>query len=257
MKIVVCVKQTPDSEAAITVEDGKLDWGSAKLVINPWDEYSVEAALQIAKEQGGEVIVLSLGREDEREAIKHALAMGCNSTIQISDPALAGADSLAIAKVLAAAIQKIGDVDLAFFGKQAIDTDTGLTASMVSRLLGWPALTLLSAVESIADGEVNAVRSIEEGKQKVSAELPAVASVVKDYAEPRYPSFMGIRKAARAEVPVWSLADLDIEAPAAHVSWPQVMNPPEREVNLEMIAGDSLEEMAALLVEKIMEEKVL
>ena len=257
MKIVVCVKQTPDSEAVITVDNNQLSWGNAKMVINPWDEYSVEAALQTAKEYNGEVTILSLGKEDEREAIKHALAMGCKSAIQVSDPALAGADSLAVSKVVAAAIQKMGDVEMVFFGKQAIDTDTGLTAAMVARLLGWPALTLLSVIESISDGEVKAKRSIEEGKQNVSAKLPAVVSVVKDFAEPRYPSFMGIRKAAKAEVPVWTLADLGIDAPAAHVSWPEVMSPPEREMNLQMIEGATPEEKAAALVEKIMEEKVL
>ena len=90
MKIVVFVKQVPDSAAKVVVENGQVTWGDAPLVINPWDEYAVEAALQQKEAHGGEVIAVSMGKEGETEALKHALAMGCNEAILISDPALAG-----------------------------------------------------------------------------------------------------------------------------------------------------------------------
>ena len=256
MKIVVCVKQVPDTAATVTVQDGQISWGDAPLVINPWDEYAVEAALQTAADHGGTVVALGMGKEDEREAIKHALAMGCKEAIQVSDPALADADGLGAAKALAAAIQKIGDVDLVFFGKQAIDSDTGLLPSMVARVLGWPALTLAAAIDEVGDS-IKVQRATEEGRQMVSAKLPAVVSVTKDYGEPRYPSFMGIRKAARAKVPVWGLGDLGIEAPAPVVTWPQVMNPPQREIVNEIIEGETPQEIAEKLADKIMAEKVL
>ena len=147
MKIVVCVKQVPDSAARVVVDDGRISWGDAPLVINPWDEYAVEAALKQKEAYGGSVTVLSLGKEDEKEAIKHALAMGCDDAILVSDPNLAGSDGAAAAKVTAAAIHKIGDVDLVFFGKQAIDTDTGTAPAMTARVLGWPVLTLVSTIE--------------------------------------------------------------------------------------------------------------
>ena len=118
MKIVVCVKQVPDSAATVVVEDGKVTWGDAPLVINPWDEYAVEAALRLTEEHGGDVVALSLGGEDAKEALKHALAMGCSEAILISDPALAGSDTQAVARVLAAALQKIGDADAVVFGKR-------------------------------------------------------------------------------------------------------------------------------------------
>lgn len=98
---------------------------------------------------------------------------------------------------------------------------------------------------------------MEEGRQKVEASLPAVLSIVKDYGEPRYPSFMGIRKASRSAIPEWTVADLGMEAPAAVVSWPEVMEPPAREITNEIIEGDSPAEIAAKLADKIMEEKVL
>jgi len=257
LKIVVCVKQVPDSAARVVVDDGRISWGDAPLVINPWDEYAVEAALKQKEAYGGNVTVLSLGKEDEKEAIKHALAMGCDEAILVSDPALAGSDGAAAAKVTAAAIRKIGDVDLVFFGKQAIDTDTGTAPAMTARVLGWPVLTLVSKIETVSDGVFKVQRAIEEGLQVVEGATPAVLSITKDYGEPRYPSFMGIRKAARAQVPVWTLGDLGVDVPESVVSWPEVMNPPEREITNEIVTGDSLDEIAAKLAEKIMAEKVI
>lgn len=259
MKIVVCVKQVPDTAAKVVVEDGEVTWGDAPLVINPWDEYAVETALQQQEAQGGDVTVVSMGDESAKEALKHALAMGCGEAILISDPALRGADSLVTAKILSAAIKKIGDVDVAFFGKQAIDGDVGTTAAQTARSLGWPALTLVSKITTLdpGSGEIQVERSVEEGRQVVKGKLPAAVSVVKDIGEPRYPSFMGIRKASRATIPEWSLDDLGLEAPASAVTWPELINPPAREVKTEIVSGDSPEEKAAKLADKILEEKVL
>ncbi len=256
MKIVACIKQVPDSAAKVVVENGRVSWGDAPLVINPWDEFAVEAALQLKEKHGGTVTVISVGGENEKEAIKHALAMGADDAILITDPALSGLDTQSIAQVLASAIQKVGAVDLAFFGRQAIDSDSGLTPAQTARLLDWPALTLAAVINVDAD-TIKVDRAIEEGRQVVSAKMPAVVSLVKDYGEPRYPSFMGIRKAARAEVPAWSLADLGINAPSSVISWPEILTPPSREIVCEIISGSTPEEIAATLADKILAEKVL
>ena len=256
MKIVACIKQVPDSAAKVVAEDGQVSWGDAPLVINPWDEYAVEAALQQKEAHDGEVIAVSMGGENAKEALKHALAMGCDSAILVSDAAFEGLDTQGTARVLAAAIQKVGDVDMAFFGRQAIDGDAGITPAQTARVLGWPMLSLASII-TVEGAKAKVERSIEEGRQTVSADLPAVFSVVKDFGEPRYPSFMGIRKASRAEIPAWSLADLGIEAPAAVVAWPELMNPPSREVTCEIIEGGSPAEIAEKLADKIIGEKVL
>lgn len=259
MKIVVCVKQVPDSAAKVVVEDGQVTWGDAPLVINPWDEYAVEAALLQNEAQGGDVIAVTMGEEGTKDALKHALAMGCSDAILVSDPLLAGADSQGVAKVLAATIQKIGDVDVTFFGKQAIDGDMGVTAAQTARALGWPMLSLTSVIESLdpSTGTIRVARSTEEGRQIVTSKLPAVVSVGKDFAEPRYPSFMGIRKASRADIPIWSLEDLGISAPTSTVRWPEVLNPPTREITAEQVTGDSPQEIAEKLADKILAEKVL
>lgn len=259
MKIAVFVKQVPDSAAKVVVESGVVSWGDAPLVINPWDEYAVEAALQVAEKHKGEVTAFSLGGESAKEALKHALAMGCANAILINDPALAAADAGASARVFAAGVQKLGGSDLAVFGKQAIDSDTGLAAAMTARVLGWPALTLVAAIAQLdaAAKTIRVERGIEEGRQIVESKLPAVISVIKDFGEPRYPSFMGIRKASKAEIPTWSLADVGIPAPEAKVSWPEIISPPKREVTSEMITGSSPEEIANILADKIMGEGVL
>ncbi len=259
MKIVVCVKLVPDSAAKVVVEDGQVTWGEAPLVINPWDEYAVETALVQAEAHGGDVTVISLGKEDATEALKHALAMGCQEAILVSDPALSKADSQATARALAAAIEKIGDIDLAFFGRQAIDGDMGVTAAQTSRVLDWPIVSLVSVIKSMDPeaGSFQVERSTEEGRQIVESKMPAVISVMKDIGEPRYPSFMGIRKASRAKIPVWTLDDLGIETPASVVSWPELINPPVREITTEIIEGDSPQAKAEQLADKIWSEKVL
>lgn len=256
MKIVVCIKQVPDSAARVVVEGGKISWGDAPLVINPWDEYAVEAALQQKESLGGTVTAISIGGETAKEAIKHALAMGVDDAILISDSALVGLDTQGAAQVLAAAIRKVGGVDLAFFGRQAIDGDSGVTPSQTARLLGWASLTLAAAIK-VEAGNIRVERAIEEGRQIVTAKTPAVLSLVKDFGEPRYPSFMGIRKASRAEIPVWTLTDLGMSAPSPVISWPEVMNPPSREVTCEIISGSSPDEIAGKLADKILAEKVL
>jgi electron transfer flavoprotein beta subunit len=246
----------PDSAAKVVVEGGQVSWGDAPLVINPWDEFAVEAALQQKEANGGEVIAVTMGGENAKEALKHALAMGCDQAILVSDEALSGVDTGGTARVLAAAVQKVGEVDMVFFGRQAIDGDAGITPAQTARVLGLPFLGLTVKLE--LDGEsVKVERAIEEGRQIVKADLPAVFSVAKDFAEPRYPSFMGIRKASRAEIPAWSLADLGIEAPTAVVEWPELMNPPSREVTCEFIEGGSPEEIAETLADKLIGEKVL
>ena len=256
MKIIACIKQVPDSEAKVKAENGQVTWGDAPLVINPFDEYAVEGALQQKEAIGGTVTALCIGPESAREALKHALAMGADEAILVSDPALTDLDTVGAARVLAAAIQKIGGVDMVMFGRQTLDNGAGITPAQTARVLGWPMLGLAGQIK-VQDGDVRVERVIEEGRQNVSAKLPAVLSVVQSIGEPRYPSFMGIRTASKATIPVWSLGDLGIAAPAAIVKRVELMNPPVRETAVEIIAGETPEAIAETLVEKILAEKVL
>lgn len=264
MKAVVFVKQTPDSAATMSVKDGKADWGDAPLVVNPWDEYAVEEAIRLKENLNGSAVALLMGGDSGKEALKTCLAMGCDEAILLSDDLMQGSDALGTARVLAAAVRKQGDVDVAIFGKQAIDGDTGFVPMAVARLLGWSPLSYVFKIVAIdpAAKTITVERLLEEGKQIVTASLPAVISVVKDINEPRYPSFMGIRRASKATIPVWTAADLglsavEIGAEAAKVVWGEVRPLPVRTGAVEIITGNSPEEIANTLLDKLIAEKVL
>ena len=256
MKIVVCIKQVPDSEAKVSAQNGQVSWGESPLVINPFDEYAVEAGLQQKEALGAEVTALCIGGETARDALKHALAMGADSAILVSDPALANLDSQGAARVLAAAVKKTGSAEMVIFGRQTLDSGTGLTTAQTARALGWPMLALAGSIK-VDGGKVTVERVIEEGKQTVSASLPVILSVVQSIGEPRYPSFMGIRKASKAEIQIWTLAYLGVSAPVAVVSRTELLNPPSRDIPCEIVSGSSPEEIADKLAEKILAEKIL
>lgn len=263
MKIIACIKQVPDSEAKIKAENGQINTGDSPLVINPFDEYAVEGALQQREATNGTVTALCIGPESAKEALKHALAMGADDAILVSDPAVNNLDTVGAARVLAAAIQKIGGVDMVVFGRQTLDNGSGLTSAQTARALGWSLLGLAGQIKveersvSSSPLTVSVERVIEEGRQSVKANLPAVISVVQSIGEPRYPSFMGIRKASKAEIPVWSLSDLGIAAPDAIIKRSELMNPPARETSVEVISGESPAEIAEKLADKLIAEKVL
>ena len=256
MKIIACIKQVPDSEAKVKAEDGQITWGESPLVINPFDEFAVEGALMQKEAHGGTVVALCIGPESAKDALKHALAMGADEAVLVSDPALIEIDQVAAARVLAAAIKKIGEADMVMFGRQTLDNGSGLTTAQVARILGLPLLGLVGQI-TVQDGSVKVERVTEDGRQTISAKLPAVLSLVQSIGEPRYPSFMGIRKASKANIPIWSLADLGIEAPTTVVKRAELMNPPVDDTPCEMIAGETPEAIAEALVEKILAEKVL
>jgi electron transfer flavoprotein beta subunit len=256
VKIVACVKQVPDSEAKVSAAGGKISWGDSPLVINPFDEYAVEGALLQKEAHGGTVTALCIGPESGKEALKHALAMGADDAILVSDPALTGLDTQGAARVLASAINKIGGVDVAMFGRQTLDDGSGLTAAQTARVLGWPMLGFVGHI-TLDGSNVQAARVIEEGRQNVKAPLPVVMTIVQSIGEPRYPSFIGIRKAAKATIPVWSLADMGTPAPTAVVTRTELVTPPTREVICEIISGESPKAIAETLADKILAEKVL
>lgn len=262
MKVVVCTKQTPSTTADLTVDDaGNVSWedpGGKPNVVNPWDEYGIEEGILLKENHGAtDVIAMTMGDEDSQEALKTALAMGCTEAVLLSDESFAGADTLGTANVLAAAVNHAGDVDVVIFGKSAIDGDTGQTAVQTARKLGWTPLTFVSAIKEIGDGAITVERLLDDGKETVSASLPVVISVVKEINDPRYPSFMGIRKASRAKIPVLSAADLGVDGIGSKVDWSNIYAMPPREGSVTMIEGDSVQDMASELADKLFEEKVI
>ncbi len=259
LTIVVFTRSTPDTAAKVEADaSGKVSWGDAATVVNPWDEYALEEAILQAKASGGKAVAVAIGAEMHNEALKQSLAMGLDEAARVWDSALENADSLAYASAAAAAIQKIGDVNLVILGRESIDVGTDQHNYQIARKLGWTMLSYVSKILAIdfAAGTIRVERLLEEGKQVVTSKLPAVISVMKDINEPRYPSFIGIRKASKAVIPEWSLADLGMSAPAARTQVTGYRNLPPRDTRSEKIEGTP-EEQAAKLVDRLLEEKVL
>lgn len=265
MRTVVCVKHTPDSEARLSVDEaGNVSWGDSPLILNPWDEYAVEEALLLRDERGGSVTALSMGNEGALQALRQAVAMGCDGGIRVWDDGCERFDALATGRVLAAAIERLGDVDLVLCGRSAIDGDSWQTGPSVAQRLGFSSLMYVIDIVELEsqEGTILVERLLEQGRQLVSARLPAVIGTTKGINEPRYTSFMGLRKASRMEYPCWSLVDLALSpsfvaenGPAVH--WPQVYAPDVRTRQAEMLDGTTPEARAGRLVDRLLAEKVI
>jgi electron transfer flavoprotein beta subunit len=262
LHIVVVAKNTPDTEATVTVKpDGSIDYGD-KLVVNPWDEYAITEAILLKGTHNVKATVMTVGPEEQQEALKHGLAIGCDQAIRVWDEAMAGGyDSLVYAKAVAAAVKKMGDVDLIIFGKELSDIASDQHIFQTARQLGWNALGFVAKIEAVdfSAKTIRVRRMVEQGAQVITGQLPAVISVLKDINEPKYPTFIGIRKAAKAEMPVWGAAELGLDAgaltPKAKLVRYQEL--PKREGVVEIIGGATAQEKAAKLVEKLMEEKII
>lgn len=262
MKVVVCVKQTPSTTATFSVSDNVVSWedtGSGKPnVVNPWDEYCVEEGIRLKEKHGASAVVaLTAGPEGAVDVLRTSLAMGCTEAFHVSDDGIAAMDANDNAKVLAAAITQIGDAQVVICGKQAIDGDSGVTPVLLARELGMTPLTFVSAIKSVDDGSITVERMTEGGQQEVTASLPVVISVVREINEPRYPSFMGIRKANKAKIPTTNLAELGVEASgSSNVNWGTIYAPAAREGEVEIMSGDLSAQVKAL-VDRLYEEKVI
>ena len=212
MDIVVLLKQVPDTETVIKIgPDGKsIVTSDIKWIINPYDEYAVEAALRLKESQGANVTILSLGPQRTVESIRSALAMGADKGVLVDDPAIEGSDALGKARVLAASVRQI-PFDLIFCGHRSVDDDENQVGIMVAELLDISHLALAVAVE-VADGQVRIERPIEGAKLKLETPLPALVTLGGAHAvwNPRYASLPGIMKAKKKPLEVKKISDLGL-----------------------------------------------
>jgi len=211
MNIIVCIKQVPNTtEVKINPETGTLMREGVPSIINPFDTYALEEALRLREKFGGAVAVISMGPPQAVEALREALAMGADQTVLLSDRKFSGSDTWATAYTLAHAVRKTGPFDMIICGKQAIDGDTGQVGPGVAGQLGITQLTYVFKIRRLdpEGGTIIVERLLEEGREIVEAKIPVLLTVVKDINQPRFPSLAGIRRAARADIPTWTAADI-------------------------------------------------
>ncbi|GAC1506834.1 MAG: electron transfer flavoprotein subunit beta/FixA family protein [Candidatus Dormibacteraceae bacterium] len=209
MKIVVTVKQVPDPNSSLTLEADNTLSREKEVVLDPGDECGVEEALQLKEAHGGEVVLVSMGPERARDAIRKGLSMGADRGILLTDPQLAGADALLTARALAAAI-KAESADLVICGTESYDGSTGMVPPMLAELLGVPQLTFAKKVE-VEGSNIKIHRQTGDGYHVVEAAIPALITVTAGIAEPRYASLKGIMAARSKEIKQVGLAELGIE----------------------------------------------
>jgi len=260
MQIVVCVKEVPDMESKFKIiGDSKIDESQIAFKMNDFDQYAVEAALQLKEKFGGEVMIVSAGPERVAKEVRQAFAMGADWGIQVQDPEVDAGDSFVVASALFGAIKTIGDVDLVLTGVQAEDDQAAVTGVMIADMMGVPHCT--NVVKLDVDGKNMKVnRELEGGKNEViEMAMPAVLSIQSGMNQPRYPTLPGIMKAKKKRLDVKKAAEVGCTAVGAAGSKTSFVKMffPVSDHKAEIIQGDP-KAAAATLVNKLKNEaKVL
>lgn len=255
MKILVCVKQVPDTnEVKIDPVKGTLIREGVPSILNPDDANALEAALAIKDEKPDtSVVVVTMGPPQAIYMLRECLAMGADKAYLLSCRNFGGADTYATSNTIATAIKKIGDVDIVLAGRQAIDGDTAQVGPQVAQRLGIPVVTYVEDIK-IEDDKAVVKRQMEDGYEVIEAQLPCLLTAVKELNEPRYMSIGGIVDAYDKEITTWNYEDLDLDTNECGLkaSPTQVLRSfaPEQKGKGQMISGTT-QEVSAFLVKTL------
>ena len=211
MKVVVCIKQVPDTKGGVKFKpDGTLDRGAMLAIMNPDDKAALEAALKLKDQFGAEVTVLTMGLPKAAAVLREAMAMGADNGILVTDRVLGGADTWATSQTIAGALRNL-DYDLVITGRQAIDGDTAQVGPQISEHLGLPVISYAEELKVEGDSVI-IKRQFEDRYHIVKAKMPCLVTALSELNEPRYMTPGGIFEAFEKEVTVWGRADLkDVE----------------------------------------------
>jgi electron transfer flavoprotein beta subunit len=264
--IIVCVKEiidpelTPENFEIDTVRNLVLSSDSATHVLSPFDEHAVEAALRIKDSCGGKITILSLGNNLRREVVKKPLAMGADEILLLEDEAFHDGDSWSTALALALAIKKIGNYDLVLCGRQAADWDGGQVGLGIAELLDLPSVTLARKIE-IADRKARVERVTPDGYEIIEISLPALITVSNEIGQPRYGTIDRMLESFSKQPIIWKPEDIGIDSSKTGRMGRQLkllkLFKPVREVKCEIVEGETFEEAANNLAQKLREVKVL
>jgi electron transfer flavoprotein beta subunit len=253
VKIVVCIKQVPDTaDIRINPETNTLMREGVPSIINPFDLNALEAGIRIREQTGGKVTVLTMGPPQAESALREALSMGADEAVLLSDRAFAGSDTWATSYTLAKAIGIIG-ADIVFCGKQAIDGDTAQVGPETAEFMGIPHIAYVRKIEEVNDHSIKVQRLMDEGYDVVESSIPVLLTVVKELNEPRMPSLKGKIAAKKAEIKKLGMADINADERNLGLkgSPTQVKNifAPEIKAERKMIEGTPEEQVDALIEE--------
>ncbi len=236
MKIAVCIKAVPDTEAKIKIADSttNVDFAGVRFITSPYDEFAIEEALKLKEKHGGETVVVSVGGNEATEVLRDALARGIDSAIHIKDETGLTLDPLSVSKVLAAALSDGYDVIMC--GQQGVGGDNSLVPPMLAELLKMAQVTLLMKLE-VEGNKFKAEREIEGAHETVEGTLPAVFSAQKGLNEPRYPSIKGVMAARKKEIAVKDVAALGVSGTEPKMRVKEMALPVERPAG-RLLEGD-------------------
>jgi electron transfer flavoprotein beta subunit len=249
MRIVVCVKQVPDTEARIRVAPGgnailetDLNW-----IVSPYDEFAIEEALRLKEKHGGDVVLVTAGPDRAQSALRTGLAMGADAALHVKDPLVDAADTLGVARALAAAIKTLAPFDLVLTGQQGVGGDHSQVPGLLAELLDLPQVTVAVKVE-VQDGRATVEREVEGAHETWETSLPAVVSAQKGLNEPRYASLKGIMAAKKKTIDAKDAAALGLGAAALapRTKIVALELPPPRPA-VRMIEGDADTQVKELL----------
>ncbi|MCK4858960.1 MAG: electron transfer flavoprotein subunit beta/FixA family protein [Candidatus Omnitrophica bacterium] len=255
MKIIVCIKEVPDTtEIKTDPETNTLIRAGVKSIISPFDMYAIEEGIRLKERLGGEVIVLSMGPAQAEKSLREAISLGADEAILLCDRKFGGADTLATSYTLAQGIKKIDGYDIIICGKQAADGDTAQVGPEVSVWLNIPQIAYVSKIEQVEQERIKVRRMSEEGYEVIQAKLPCLITVVKEINEPRLPSLKGKMRAKKAEIKKWTLEDINADREKTGLKGSptqvkRIFSPPQREKG-KIFEGDAEEivkEMAEVL----------
>jgi electron transfer flavoprotein beta subunit len=249
MKIVVCVKQVPDTETRVQVapEGNAIVESDVNWIVSPYDEFAIEEALKIKEAQGGEVVVVTVGPDRALSALRTGLAMGADSAVHVKDAILDGADTLATARALAGALKTLAPFDLVLCGQQGVGGDHSQVPGLLAEMLDLPQVTVAVKLE-VQDGKAVVEREIEGARETWETSLPAVISAQKGLNEPRYASLKGIMAAKKKPLEVLDAAGVGLDAAtaASKVKVTAMELPPARP-EVTMIEGEPGAQAAELI----------
>ena len=249
MNILVCLKQTFDTEERIVLEDGQISEDGVEFVINPYDEYAVEEAIKLKEEHGGEVTVITVGPERAEQALRTAMAMGADKGIIVDSEDLEDADEYTIAKILAEVIKE-QEYDIILCGYMAVDDGSAQVGPRLAELLGIPHISTITKLT--IDGEnVEVEKDVEGDVEIIQSKLPILLTAQQGLNEPRYPSLPGIMKAKKKPLERLDLDDLDLDEEdiEAKTETLEIFLPPKKEGGkiLEGELSDQVKELVQLL----------